>query len=104
MSNYWAHTWYLFELLEFHIDKRKICRAIRDRATYFSLHEDWDPVAAGIRWLYNKLNFCTRLKNKLSGAKSRTKLDEEQSESLIDNMPVLNSCGMVAKIPLQTIT
>ncbi|KRX79134.1 Solute carrier family 35 member F5 [Trichinella nativa] len=53
-------------------------------ATYLSLHEDWDPVAAGIRWLYNKLNFCTRLKNKLSGAKSRTKLDEEQSESLID--------------------
>ncbi|OUC40227.1 hypothetical protein D917_04252 [Trichinella nativa] len=60
-------------------------------ATYLSLHEDWDPVAAGIRWLYNKLNFCTRLKNKLSGAKSRTKLDEEQSESLIDNMPVISS-------------
>ncbi|KRX20534.1 Solute carrier family 35 member F5 [Trichinella nelsoni] len=53
-------------------------------ATYLSLHEDWDPVAAGIRWLYNKLNFCARLKNKLTGAKSRTELDEEQSESLID--------------------
>ncbi|XP_003372039.1 solute carrier family 35 member F5 [Trichinella spiralis] len=60
-------------------------------ATYLSLHEDWDPVAAGIRWLYNKLNFCARLKNKLSGAKSRTELDEEQSESLIDNMPVISS-------------
>ncbi|KRY75561.1 Solute carrier family 35 member F5 [Trichinella pseudospiralis] len=55
-------------------------------ATYLSLHEDWDPVAAGIRWLYNKLNFCARLKNKLSGAKSRTELDEEQSESLIDEV------------------
>ncbi|KRX77478.1 hypothetical protein T06_947 [Trichinella sp. T6] len=53
-------------------------------ASYLPLHDDSDPLVGGIRWLYNKLNFCTRLKNKLSGAKSRTKLDEEQSESLID--------------------
>ncbi|KRX97649.1 Solute carrier family 35 member F5 [Trichinella pseudospiralis] len=65
-------------------------------ATYLSLHEDWDPVAAGIRWLYNKLNFCARLKNKLSGAKSRTELDEEQSESLIDEC-----YRMVAKLALK---
>ncbi|KRY11073.1 hypothetical protein T12_5002 [Trichinella patagoniensis] len=97
MSNYWAHTCFIL-IKEKYVGqyatgnrRQSLFILALFLATYFSLHEDWDPVAAGIRWLYNKLNFCTRLKNKLSGAKSRTKLDEEQSESLIDNMPVISS-------------
>ncbi|KRX55787.1 hypothetical protein T09_5083 [Trichinella sp. T9] len=67
-------------------------------ASYLPLHEDSDPLGGGVWWLYNKLNFCSHLENKLSGARSPMELDKEQSESLIDNMPCY---GMVAKIALQ---
>ncbi|KRX33385.1 hypothetical protein T05_1660, partial [Trichinella murrelli] len=41
-------------------------------------------LVGGVRWLHNKLNFCSHLENKLSGARSPMELDKEQSESLID--------------------